>query len=53
MEGKIIMICMFIGTTIGGYIPSFFGADIFSIYSIIGTVLGGFLGIWIGNRFLG
>lgn len=44
------MICMFIGTAIGGYIPTFFGADIFSISSILGTVIGGFLGIWIANR---
>ncbi|MBP7280090.1 MAG: hypothetical protein KBA66_00840 [Leptospiraceae bacterium] len=53
MERKIIMICMFIGTAIGGYIPTFFGADIFSLSSILGTVLGGFLGIWIGNRLIG
>ncbi|MBK7054809.1 MAG: hypothetical protein KBF99_06485 [Leptospiraceae bacterium] len=50
MERKIVMICMFIGTAIGGYIPTFFGADIFSISSILGTVIGGFLGIWIANR---
>ncbi|MBK8396677.1 MAG: hypothetical protein IPL26_15765 [Leptospiraceae bacterium] len=50
MERKIVMICMFIGTAIGGYIPTFFGADVFSFSSIIGTVIGGFLGIWFANR---
>lgn len=53
MEKKIIMTCMFIGSALGGYIPTFFGADIFSFSSILGTVLGGFLGVWIGNRLIG
>ena len=47
------MICMFIGTAIGGYIPTLFGADIFSLSSIACTALGGFLGIWLANKMIG
>lgn len=50
VERKIVMLFMFIGTAIGGYIPTLFGADVFSFSSIIGTVIGGFLGIWFANR---
>jgi hypothetical protein len=53
VERKIIMICMFIGSAIGGYIPTFFGADVFSFSSILGTTIGGFLGIWVANKWIG
>lgn len=53
VERKLVMICMFIGTAIGGYIPTFFGADVFSFSSILGTVIGGFLGIWLANKLIG
>jgi len=46
-----VWIGLFIGSTIGGYLPSFFGASVFSGWSIFGSTLGGALGIWAGYRF--
>jgi len=52
MGKKSIMLGMIFGSTIGGYIPSLFGADIFSISSVICGALGGIIGIWLTYRFL-
>ncbi len=41
---------MVVGSGIGGYIPSLFGAGIFSGWAIFGTLAGGVLGMWIGYR---
>jgi hypothetical protein len=40
------MIGMIIGSTVGAYIPSLWGAGIFSMESILGSLLFGILGIW-------
>jgi uncharacterized membrane protein YeaQ/YmgE (transglycosylase-associated protein family) len=51
MESKsLIWVGMFVGSTVGGYIPSFWGDSLFSMSSIFFTAIGGFLGIWIGYR---
>jgi hypothetical protein len=39
-----------VGSTIGGLIPSLWGADIFSISSIIWSGIGAMAGIWIGYQ---
>jgi uncharacterized membrane protein YeaQ/YmgE (transglycosylase-associated protein family) len=52
MDKKVIFLGMLFGSVIGGYIPTVFGADVFSIYSIIGSTLGAFLGIWLSFRLL-
>lgn len=44
----LVSLGMFLGTTVGGYAPVLFGADIFSYWSLLGTLLGGILGIIIG-----
>lgn len=44
---SLVLLGMSIGSIIGGYIPSLFGADMFSVWGIVGTALGGFLGIYI------
>jgi len=41
---------MFVGSTIGAYIPVMWGGSIFSFTSILLTTLGGFIGIWIGFK---
>jgi uncharacterized membrane protein YeaQ/YmgE (transglycosylase-associated protein family) len=46
------MVAMVVGSTIGGYVPTFFGSDMFSLSSIIGSFLGGILGIWLVYKFL-
>ncbi len=47
---KIIWIGMFIGSTVGSYIPSLWGAGVFSFSSLLFATLGGFVGIWFGFR---
>jgi hypothetical protein len=45
-----IWIGMFVGSAIGGYIPSLWGDSLFTFSSVILTAIGGFLGIWIGYK---
>ncbi len=42
----LVYIGVFIGGTIGGYIPVLFGADAFSIWSLFTSALGSIAGIW-------
>ena len=42
---------MFIGSTIGGMIPSLWSAGMFSVSGVFLTAIGGFLGIYAGYRF--
>ena len=50
MDKRVIMLGMVVGSTVGGYLPTLFGADIFSLYSILGTLIGGGLGIWLSFK---
>jgi hypothetical protein len=46
----IIYIGMIIGTTIGGFLPSLWGADMFSLSSVFLSAAGGVVGIIIGYK---
>lgn len=39
-----------VGGYIGGYIPTLFGGDIFSFWSIVWSTIGGLAGIWGGFK---
>ncbi len=52
MDKKIVFIGMIVGATIGGYIPTLFGAGVFSISSVLCGGLGGIIGIWLTFRIL-
>lgn len=41
---------LFIGSTIGGFVPSLWGASVFALSSVFLSALGGILGIWLGYR---
>ncbi len=41
---------MIIGSTIGGYIPTLFGAGLLSYASVLFSGVGGILGVWIGYK---
>ncbi len=45
-----IMIGMIVFSTIGGYVPVLFGADLFSMWAIIGNGLGGMVGVFVGFK---
>ncbi len=48
MQKSLIWIGVAIGSTIGGLIPSLWGAGMLSFSSILLSGLGGFAGIWAG-----
>lgn len=52
MEKKMIIFGMVVGSLVGGYIPTLFGAGIFSVSSIITGAIGALIGIWLVFRFL-
>lgn len=45
-----IWIGMFVGSTVGGFIPTLWGAGILSFSSVIWGTIGGFVGIWGGFK---
>ncbi len=47
---QLIWIGVFVGSTVGSYIPSLWGADLFSFSSILFGTLGAFVGIWLGYK---
>jgi hypothetical protein len=47
---SLIWIGIFVGGAIGGWIPTFFGADAFSMSALIGNTIGGLVGIWGGFK---
>ena len=49
-QKKLIMFLMFVGSTLGGLIPSIWDASLFSLSSVIFSAIGGFLGIWLGYK---
>jgi hypothetical protein len=51
MESKrIIYIGMFLGGMLGGYIPTVFGTQYFSMWSIFGNAIGALFGIYIAFK---
>jgi hypothetical protein len=52
MDKKIVMLAMLVGSTIGSYLPTLFGAGVFSLSSVFFGAVGGGLGIWISFKYL-
>ncbi|MCB8932860.1 MAG: hypothetical protein M9921_03505 [Fimbriimonadaceae bacterium] len=50
MDNKLIWLGMFVGSTVGGYAPMLFGADMLSMWSIVGSFVGGIAGIVAANK---
>jgi len=47
---SLIWIGVFVGSTIGGFIPSLWGDNFLSVSSIILSTIGGIAGIWGGFK---
>ncbi len=47
---QIVYLSAMIGATVGSFIPALWGADAFSLSSILFSIVLGFFGIWIGYR---
>lgn len=43
---KLVMFGAVLGMTVGGAVPTLFGANPFGGWSIVGSMIGGFVGIW-------
>lgn len=41
---------LFIGSTLGSYLPTLFGQSVFGGWSIIWSAVGGIVGVWIGYK---
>lgn len=56
MNKLLIGIGMFVGSTVGSYVPLLWGGNVFSFISILFSVIGGILGILLGyqvSKYLG
>lgn len=56
MNKLLIGIGMFVGSTIGSYVPVLWGGSLLSLLSILFSVIGGVVGIWLGyqvSKYLG
>lgn len=47
---KLIWIGLFVGSTIGGFIPSIWDSSLVSMSGAIGSGIGGLLGIYLGFK---
>lgn len=50
MDRKFIWLGMFVGSTIGGFVPALWNAGITSFSGLLGSAIGGILGIYIAFR---
>ena len=50
-DKKMIWLGMFVGSSLGGYAPMLFGADMLSGWSVIGSAVGSLLGIWAAYKY--
>jgi len=50
MNKSAVMLFMTVGSTIGGYLPLYWGYSSFSLASIVSGVIGGLFGIWLAVK---
>lgn len=50
MNKLLIGIEIFVGSTVGSYVPLLWGGNVFSFISILFSIIGGILGILLGYR---
>jgi hypothetical protein len=47
---KMCWIGLFVGSSIGGYVPALWGGDLLSFSGLLLSLAGGLVGIWAGYR---
>ena len=50
MQKKMIWIGLFVGSTIGNFLPTLWGGDAISVSGVLLSLVGGIVGIWAGYR---
>jgi uncharacterized membrane protein YeaQ/YmgE (transglycosylase-associated protein family) len=46
----LVRLGILIGSTVGGYVPTFFGAELLSFSALFGSLIGGIVGVWIAYK---
>jgi hypothetical protein len=46
----LIMAGMFVGSTLGGFVPNLWGGSSLSVAGVVFSTLGGIAGIWVGSK---
>ena len=46
----LIMVTLTVGSVLGSYLPTLWGAGVFSMWSILLGAIGGLVGIWVGYK---
>jgi hypothetical protein len=47
---KVLWMCMAVGSTIGGYLPTLIGYSSFGVVSLLGSAVGGIAGVFAAQR---
>lgn len=47
---RVILFAMIVGSTIGSWVPTLWGASWLSLSSVLGSTIGGLAGIWAGVK---
>ena len=47
-KNKLVWIGLFIGSSVGGFLPSLWDSSLISMAGIFGSAIGGIIGIWAG-----
>ena len=50
MSKTVIWFGVFVGSSLGGYLPTLFGAEMFSVWGILGSTAGGVVGVFAGIK---
>ena len=50
MDRRIMLLCITVGSTLGGYLPTLVGFGTFSLVSFAGGFVGAIGGIWAARR---
>ena len=50
MDRRVIWLCFFLGSTVGGFVPEAWGGSAFGGMSLLLGVAGGVAGLWFGAR---
>jgi len=52
MDTKMIWLGLFVGSTVGGFVPLLWGDGAFSLSAVFTSAAGGMFGIWLGYRMM-
>ncbi len=48
MSKKLVWVGVIVGSSLGGYLPTLWGAGVLSMWGVLLSTVGGILGVWAG-----